>query len=219
MKSSTLYFLQQLEKNNNRPWFNEHKNWYTEAHEDVISFVEELISEISKFDQDIEKVDAKKSLFRIYRDTRFSLNKQPYKTNFGATLRFGKTSKKAGYYLHIEPRKSFIGGGLYMPDSENLKRIRKEITTEKETFIGILENSNFRNYFRGLSVEGKLKRVPNGFDKEDPMAEYLKLKHFIVSHPVSDEALLDSNAAKNFAEIYRSIQPLNHFLNNALIVD
>ncbi len=213
MKSSTLQFLQKLEKNNNREWFNEHKNLYTEAQQDVISFVDELISEIGKFDEEILKIDAKKSIFRIYRDTRFSPNKQPYKNNFGASLGIGKGSQKAGYYLHIEPGKSFLAGGLYMPDSAVLKEIRKEISTEGGDFLNILNEKKFRNHFRGLSVEGKLKRVPNGFEKDDPMAEFLKLKHFIVSHPVSNEELLDENSAKKFAEIYKSIKPLNDFLN------
>lgn len=213
MKPSTLQFLRNLEKNNTREWFNENKNLYTEAHEDVVGFVENLIEQISEFDEEIEKLDAKKSIFRIYRDTRFSKDKSPYKTNFGANLGIGKGSSKAGYYLHIEPGKSFLAGGIYVPESSVLKEIRKEISMNGAEFQKILEAEDFRNNFRGLSVEGKLQRVPQGFEKENPMAEYLKLKHFVVSHPVSDAELSDKNAAKNFAKIYKSIQPLNDFLN------
>ncbi|MBP7273959.1 MAG: DUF2461 domain-containing protein [Saprospiraceae bacterium] len=104
MKKSTLSFLKELEKNNDREWFAEHKNLYTAAREDVISFVEKLKDEMTEFDKDIWKVDAQKALFRIYRDTRFSQNKAPYKTNFGANLAY----KNAGYYLHIQPEKSFL---------------------------------------------------------------------------------------------------------------
>lgn len=213
MQSSTLQFLRTLEKNNNREWFNENKTTYQEAQQDVISFVEKLIEEMGVFDEEIGKADAKKSLFRIYRDTRFSKDKSPYKTNFGASLGMGKGSQKAGYYLHIEPGKSFLAGGIYMPESSVLKEIRKEISAFGEEFLTIVEKDEFRNYFRGLSVEDKLKKVPQGFEKDDKMAEFLKLKHYIVTHPVSDEQLLNENAAKEFAKIYKAMKPLNDFLN------
>jgi uncharacterized protein (TIGR02453 family) len=213
MQSSTLQFLRTLEKNNNREWFNENKTTYQEAQQDVVSFVEKLIEEMVVFDEEIGKADAKKSLFRIYRDTRFSKDKSPYKTNFGASLGMGKGSQKAGYYLHIEPGKSFLAGGIYMPESSVLKEIRKEISAFGEEFLTIVEKDEFRNYFRGLSVEDKLKKVPQGFEKDDKMAEFLKLKHYIVTHPVSDEQLLNENAAKEFAKIYKAMKPLNDFLN------
>lgn len=213
MQSSTLQFLRTLEKNNNREWFNENKTTYQEAQQDVVSFVEKLIEEMVVFDEEIGKADAKKSLFRIYRDTRFSKDKSPYKTYFGASLGMGKGSQKAGYYLHIEPGKSFLAGGIYMPESSVLKEIRKEISAFGEEFLAIVEKDEFRNYFRGLSVEDKLKKVPQGFEKDDKMAEFLKLKHYIVTHPVSDEQLLNENAAKEFAKIYKAMKPLNDFLN------
>ncbi|QOW10208.1 DUF2461 domain-containing protein [Kaistella flava (ex Peng et al. 2021)] len=212
IENSTLQFLKTLEKNNNREWFNEHKDVYLKAKEDVEVFVEDLIHEISKFDDEILKIDPKKAIFRIYRDIRFSKNKIPYKTHFGASLGMGKGNKISGYYLHIEPGKSFLAGGVYQPEPSVLKEIRKEIAANSEDFLKILENNDFRNNFRGLSVENKLQRVPTGFEKDHPMAEYLKLKSFIVSHPVSDEQLLDKNAATNFAKILESIKPLNEFL-------
>ena len=213
MQPTTLQFLKNLTKNNNRDWFNENKTKYQEAQQDVVSLVENLIAEMSAFDEEIGKLDAKKSLFRIYRDTRFSKDKSPYKTNFGASLGMRKGSKTSGYYLHIEPGKSFLAGGVYMPESSVLKEIRKEISAFGEEFLAIVEKDEFRNYFRGLSVEDKLKKVPQGFEKDDKMAEFLKLKHYIVTHPVSDEQLLNENAAKEFAKIYKAMKPLNDFLN------
>lgn len=217
IESTTLNFLRNLTKNNNREWFAEHKEKYISAQENVISFVENLIENIGKFDGEILKTDAKKSVFRIYRDVRFSKDKSPYKTNFGAGVGMGKGNKISGYYLHIEPGKSFLAGGVYQPEPSVLKEIRKEISMNGKDFLKILEQKEFRHNFRGLSVEGKLKRVPTGFDKEDPMAEYLKLKNFIVIHPISDEALMNSDAAKNFAKIYQSIKPLNDFLSAPFI--
>ena len=212
MQSSTLQFLRNLEKNNNREWFNENKTLYQEAQQDVISFVEKLMEEMADFDEEIGKLEAKKSVFRIYRDTRFSKDKTPYKTNFGAGLGMGKGNKISGYYLHIEPGKSFLAGGVYKPEPTVLKTIRQEISAFGDEFKAILEQDEFRNYFRGLSVEDKLKKVPQGFEKDDKMAEYLKLKHFVVMHPISDEQLLAENAAKEFANIYKAIKPLNDFL-------
>ncbi|MDR2206468.1 MAG: DUF2461 domain-containing protein [Flavobacteriaceae bacterium] len=212
MKNTTLQFLKKLEKNNNRDWFNENKKLYIEAHGDVINFVEILIEKISKFDEAIGKMDAKKSMFRIYRDTRFSKDKSPYKTNFGVNLGIGKGGKTAGYYLHIEPEKSFLAGGVYMPEPGNLKAIRKEISLFGDEFLKILNHKNFKKYFSKMDENDKLKKIPQGFESNDPMAEYLKLKHFTVSYPVSDEELLSETAAENFAEIFKSIKPLNDFL-------
>ena len=212
MQSSTLQFLRNLEKNNNREWFNENKTLYQEAQQDVISFVEKLMEEMADFDEEMGKLEAKKSVFRIYRDTRFSKDKTPYKTNFGAGLGMGKGNKVSGYYLHIEPGKSFLAGGVYKPEPSVLKTIRQEISAFGDEFKAILEQDEFRNYFRGLSVEDKLKKVPQGFEKDDKMAEYLKLKHFIVTHPISDEQLLSENAVKEFTKIFKAMKPLNDFL-------
>ena len=217
LKNSTLLFLKDLHKNNNREWFNENKDRYRAAHTNVADFVEVLIEEIGKFDEEILKIDAKKALFRIYRDVRFSKDKSLYKTNFGAGLGMGKSNRISGYYLHIEPGKSFLAGGVYQPDTSVLKEIRKEISINSKEFLSILQQDEFRNNFRGLSVEQKLQRVPAGFEKDDPMAEFLKLKNFIVVHPVSNEALMKEDAAKNFAQIFKSIKPLNDFLSAPFI--
>lgn len=210
--SSTLKFLKNLTKNNNRDWFNENKGLYLSAQQNIISFTENLIEEISYFDEEILKIDPKKAVFRIYRDIRFSKDKIPYKTHFGAGLGMGKGSRISGYYLHIEPGKSFLAGGIYQPESSVLKEIRKEVSMNSAEFLKILDEKSFRNNFRGLSVESKLKRVPNDFEKDDPMAEFLKLKNYIVSHPISDDDLQDENAVQHFAQIFRSLKPLNDFL-------
>lgn len=217
MQPSTLQFLQHLTQNNNRDWFNENKATYQEAQQDVVSLVENLITEMSAFDEEMEKLDAKKSLFRIYRDTRFSKDKSPYKTNFGASLGMGKGSQASGYYLHIEPDKSFLAGGVYMPDSTVLKEIRKEISAYGNEFLEILNAKDFKKYFGELSQEDKLQKVPQGFEKDDKMAEFLKLKSFVVIYNIQDEELIDENAAKNFAKVYKAMKPLNDFLKAPFI--
>lgn len=206
-------FLRQLAENNNREWFTENKNLYTESQENIVAFLEDLIAEMSEFDSELGKIDAKKSLFRIYRDTRFSKDKTPYKTNIGASLGMGKGSQKGGYYLHLEPGKSFIAGGIYMPESSVLKTLRKEISMYGKEFLNILNNKEFKKYFPELDQDDKLKKVPQGFEKEDPMAEYLKLKSFIVVYNLSDKEISDKSASKNLAKIFKVMKPLNDFLN------
>ncbi len=216
MQNSTFQFLSQLALNNNREWFNDNKNLYLDAQNNVIDFVENLIQEIGKFNEEVLKLDAKKSLFRIYRDTRFSKDKSPYKTNFGASLGIGKGSQKAGYYLHIEPGKSFIGAGIYQPDAETLKKIRKEISFSGNEFLSVINKKTFKANFLKLHDEDRLKKIPQGFEKDDPMAEYLKLKNFIVIKNLTDKEITDKNAVKNLASYFKSTQPFNDFLNSAV---
>lgn len=210
-------FLKKLNKNNNREWFTENKNLYTESQQNVIAFLEDLLKEMSDFDEELAKIDAKKSLFRIYRDTRFSKDKIPYKTNFGASLGMGKGSQKGGYYLHLEPGKSFIAGGIYMPESSVLKELRKEISLYGNEFLAILNHKEFKKHFPELDQDDKLKKIPQGFEKEDPMAEFLKLKNFIVVYYLKDEEILNKDAAKNLAKVFRLMKPLNDFLNTPFL--
>lgn len=209
----TFDFLNKLAKNNNRDWFNENKSLYTDSQQNVIEFLEELIQEMSGFDEELSKIDAKKSLFRIYRDTRFSKDKSPYKTNFGASLGMGKGSQKGGYYLHLEPGKSFIAGGIYMPESAVLKTVRKEISLYGDDFLKIINNKDFKKYFPEMDQDDKLVKVPQGFEKDDPMAEYLKLKSFIVVYYLKDDEVMDKNAIKNITKIFKIMKPMNDFLN------
>lgn len=217
MKKETIQFLSNLRKHNNRDWFQENKTLYLDACEDVINFVEELKTQISAFDKDILKVDAKKALFRIYRDIRFSKDKSPYKTNFGVNLGIKNGGKNAGYYLHLEPGKSFLAGGIYLPESGDLKKIRSEIDAYGKEFLQIVNRDSFKKTFGGLSEEFKLKKVPHGYEKEHPMAEFLKLKSFVVQYSLTDKELFEKEAAKKFSAIYQEIKPLNDFLETAIL--
>ncbi|MBV8328393.1 DUF2461 domain-containing protein [Chryseobacterium sp.] len=219
IQPETFTFLKKLTKNNNREWFNEHKDLYTESQGNVISFLEDLIREMADFEEELARTDAKKALFRIYRDTRFSKDKTPYKTNFGASLGMGKGSQKGGYYLHMEPGKSFMAGGIYMPESSVLKEVRKEISLYGADFMKVLHHKEFKKYFPELDQSDKLKKVPQGFEKEDPMAEYLKLKNFIILHPLKDEEVLNKDAVKNLTKVFRIMKPFNDFLNTPFRVE
>lgn len=209
---TTLDFLRQLAQNNQRDWFLEHKNWYEEARQEVISFTEKLISEMQQFDSRMQRVEAEKSLYRIYRDTRFSSDKSPYKTHFGVRLGGGAKHYEARYYLHIQPNDCFLAGGIYMPEKEVLKSIRKRISEEATTFQNLISEPMFKKYFKDFREDNKLTRIPADFDKNHPMAEYLKLKDFVAICPIAEKQLLDKNAPKDFAKIYKTLKPLNDFL-------
>lgn len=216
ISSKVFDFLKLIEKNNNREWFNDNKDLFLEAQSNLQNFTEELIAEMGKFDETILKLDAKRSLLRIYRDTRFSKDKTPYKTYFGVSLGMGKINTKAGFYLHVEPGKSFLGSGIYLPDSPVLKEIRKEISLFKDDFLKAIEDKDFKKYYTELDQEHKLKNVPQGFEKEDPMGEYLKLKSFIGVHNMTNRDLMEKNTVKNISKIFEAAKPLNDFLDTSI---
>ena len=213
VSESTIQFLKDLKTNNNREWFLDNKKRYETVKKEYYQLTADFLDSMKPLDPALELLEVKNCVFRINRDIRFSKDKSPYKTNFGVGLGMGKGNKISGYYLHIEPGKSFLAGGVYQPEPSVLKEIRKEISMNAKEFQEILQQDDFRNNFRGLSVEGKLQRVPNGFEKDDSMAEFLKLKNFIVVHPISDDALMGENATKNIAKIFKSMKPLNDFLS------
>lgn len=211
---STFDFLKNLEKNNNRDWFNENKEKYVEANQNVLDFVTELLEKMGSFDESILKLDPKKTLFRIYRDTRFSKDKSPYKTNFGASINgIGKKDGGAGYYLHISPNECFLAAGVYMCDPIQLKKIRQEISGNAEEFNEIIKDKNFKNFEFN---QEKLVRVPQGFEKEDPMAEFLKMKHLVVSINLKDEDLMKDEAVNNCNTEFKKMSKLVNFLNETM---
>ena len=220
LKPSTLQFLKSLTKNNNKVWFDAHRNQYTEARSDFENFVAVLIKKTAAFDGDIKDLQPKDCMFRINRDIRFSKNKTPYKTNLAASLdRGGKKSIYAGYYFHAEPgNKSFIAGGIWMPMAPELKKIRQEIDYCFNEFKSIIENKAFITDYKQLehTPDIKLTNLPRGYDKENPAAEYLKLKSLIASKALSDEEVTSSALTAKTIKAFKAIMPLIKFINKAL---
>lgn len=212
-----LNFLKQLSKNNNKEWFDLNKNSYLQAKETFESIVQPTITAISKFDKQIDvNLEAKKCTFRIYKDVRFSKDKSPYKTNMGASINpGGKKSLLAGYYLHIEPGKSFLAGGVYMPEPEVLQAIRQEIDYNGDALLKILTATSFKKYFKGIDEDGKLKTVPKGYDKEHKHLELLKNKHFILLYNLKDSQILDNNFVKEISLVYKAMIPFLDYLRQA----
>ena len=146
---NAFQFLIDLKFNNNRPWFNDNKERYLIAKNDFYLFVEELIVLLKNQDKSIDVNSAKECVFRIYRDARFSKNKEPYKTNFGAFIsKGGKKSPYAGYYIHFEPDNSFMGGGIYQPTPILLKSIRTQIFENCNEYQEILDQKDFKKQFQ-----------------------------------------------------------------------
>ena len=213
-------FLEQLEKNNHKVWFDEHRSMYTVAKEEMAQWVQCIIDELSVYDASIAHLQAKDCLFRINRDVRFSKNKSPYKTNMGAYLnRAGKKSNLAGYYIHCEPKKSFLAGGVWMPEAANLKKIRQEIDYNFKSFSDILSKSSFKKNFMGLdmSPDMSLVHVPRGYEKDNPAADYLKLKSFVATKSVTEAEICSADSIKKVAQTLSHLLPLVDFLNEALL--
>jgi len=217
LHKSTIDFLKKLKKNNNRDWFNANKKLYEDARYDFEVFVFELIQKIAEFDETVSGLEPKDCMFRIYKDVRFSKDKTPYKTNFGAAInKGGRKLSIGGYYLHISPDEYFLGSGLYMPSPEKLLAVRNSIAAKSAKFKSIVESKEFKKNFGKLWGGDTLKTVPKGFDKEHPMAEYLKLKSFICDHVVKEDKALSKNYGDYIAKIFKTAKPFNDFLNDAI---
>jgi uncharacterized protein (TIGR02453 family) len=212
-----IKFLSELNDNNNREWFDTQKLRYLKLKDEFEVFVEALIQEFGKIDKETKGLQAKKCIFRIYRDVRFSGDKSPYKINFGAELsKGGRRSQYASYYIHIEPGECFIGGGLYMPEPPVLKAVRNEIYQNIDEFKEIINAPNFLKYFEELADYGKLQNIPKGFPKDFPEADLLKHKHFTAGHHVKDNFVSSPDYFKRIIECFTALNPMNRFLNAAI---
>lgn len=211
-------FLKQLAKNNNKEWFDANRKTYETAKSEFESVLKEVVAKSAVFDKDLASIDVRKSMFRINRDIRFSKDKSPYKLNMGATLNpGGKKEMGAGYYIHVQPGKSFLAGGCYMPPPEILAAIRQEIDYNTKEFKAILTAKDFKTYFKELSDEGdKLKTAPKGYPKDHPELSLLQHKHFIVVHDLKDEQLMDKNFPAYAAKVFKAMYPLNLFLRRCM---
>lgn len=220
LQQSTLKFLKSLSKNNNKFWFDAHRNQYIEAKKDFENFVSFLIKKTAQFDGDVKDLQVKDCVFRINRDIRFSKDKTPYKINMGASInRGGKKSIYAGYYFHAEPGgKSFAGGGLWMPMAPELKKIRQEIDYNLDEFKSIIANKSFIAEYKQLesSPDVKLNNLPRGYDKENPAGEYLKFKSLIATKPLTDEELTNNKLAEKIIKAFKALTPLIKFINKAI---
>ncbi len=212
-------FLTRLQRNNNREWFNAHKAEYKELEKEYHTFVEKLILGISSFDPTVKNLTVKDCTYRIYRDTRFSKDKTPYKTHIGTYIcPGGKKSGNAGYYFHIEPHgegllgNSLLSVGLYMPDKQALQSVREDIAYKGDEFLATLKKATGFH----LDISNSLTRVPAGFSADNPYAEYLKLKDVNVMKSLDNAFLLKPDLLEKLVKNFQKTVDFNNFLNRAV---
>ena len=214
---SILSFLKTLAQNNNRDWFNAHKNRYKEALEIFRGFAAEMLEGISTFDPSVGNLEPRDTIFRIYKDVRFSKDKDPYKTHFGCWMaKGGRKSTDAGYYFHLESGKSFMAAGVWMPPKEQLKLIRQEILYNPDSFLKLINTSAMDEHYERGGKEDMLKKGPVGFPKDFSHMEELKYKHYIWSRSYSDSAIQSGSFVSSVVEDYKGLFPLVTYLNHAM---
>ena len=211
-----LQFLQELSENNNREWFNDNRKRYHENRDKIIFLTDVLINEIKKFDPEIAGTNPKDCMFRIFRDVRFSKNKQPYKTNFGSFIaRGGRKSIYPGYYFHIEPNQSFAGGGVYMPQAEPLKAIRNFMAEHAPDFKEIINEDGFKKTFPEM-YDHQLKIAPKGFPKDHEFIDLLKYKSFAFTNRMENKIIKGDNFIEHTVQTFKQLHKINTFLYEAL---
>jgi uncharacterized protein (TIGR02453 family) len=212
-----LDFLSELEQNNRRDWFEEHRPAYEAARERFETFVNEVIDRFRAV-EDLGPISARDCTMRIYRDVRFSKDKSPYRANMGASIaRGGRHSARLPYYLHLAPHDgSFLAGGLYMPAPEQLTRFRDLIAENAAPFKRIVSDERFCAYFGEVGGE-RLKRAPAGFAPDHPDIELLRLKQILVDHPLSDADLASEDIAGQVVAGFTLMKPLIDYLNETVV--
>jgi len=210
--AALLKFLGELKKNNSKEWFDANRKTYESLRKDWIVLVDEIIAGIAAFDPEIATIKAKDCIFRINKDIRFSKDKSPYKTNFGASINIGgKKEFLRGYYFHLAPDEIFIAGGTYMPSAPALAAIRQEIDYNFDEFRLLVEDKKIVKRFGTLDGE-KLSRPPKGYDAENPAIEYLKLKSLVLVQHLKQEELKPNSILKTILPSFEMMKPFNDFL-------
>ena len=213
LQPATLQFIEKLSKNNNKVWFDKNRDAYAEAKEDFEVFVTQMLEKAAKLDPAFREQKAKDCIFRIFRDVRFGKDKTPYKSHFGAFFsRGGRKYPGAGFYIHIEPGKSFVGGGLWMPEGPLLKGVRQEIDYNFAEFKKIIGSAKFKKLFSKIDGE-QLKTLPQGYTADNPAIEYLKMKSYTVGTKVTDKDVIAKAFVAKCTEIFTVMSPFVNFLN------
>jgi uncharacterized protein (TIGR02453 family) len=214
---SGFNFLQKLKKNNHRDWFNAHKTVYQQELELVEQFAEALLRELNRHDE-IETLSGKKSLHRIYRDIRFSSDKTPYKSNWSGNFKRATKFRRGGYYFHLEPGNSYIAGGFWGPNAQDLKRVRDDIAFDATTLRKILKSKTFMATFGALHGE-QLKTAPKGFEAGHEAIDLLRYKQFLLIRRFSDKEVLSDSFLKEANQTFKNMRPFLDYMSEVLTTD
>ena len=219
LSKDSLQFLDDLKANNNRDWFLDNKKRYEVFKKDYHQLITDFLNAMKPLDPTLEMLEVKNCSFRINRDIRFSKDKSPYKDHLGIWLSSGsKGMNRSGYYIHIARSGSFIAGGFYCPEAEDLKKVRKEIAYFYEDLEEILDNTDFKKEFRDFdrNETNTLKNPPKGYEKDHPAIEFLKLKSFETSQKFDIEEITKKDFVSKMIQKLIVLKPLNDFINRAL---
>jgi uncharacterized protein (TIGR02453 family) len=217
IQPSTLRFLKDLAKNNNRAWFTDHKDQYLAAQSNMMAFIDQLILMMNKHDE-LETESGKKSLFRIYNDVRFSKDKSPYNPRFAFSLKRATKLKRGGYYMNIKPGNCFLACGFFAPNADDLKRIRQDIDYNYPEWNSILQSKSIKSTFGALQGDTVLT-APRGYTTDHEAIALLRHKQFIVRHHFTDDEVISPDFLKQVNTMYKNVRPYFDYMSSVLTTD
>lgn len=214
MNEEILDFLKKLKNNNNRDWFNVHKSIYQEINQQAKAFFEEIKVGLQQ-DDEIEKL----KMYRIYRDVRFSKDKTPYNPHFAGSFTRNGKKLRGGYYLRIRPEESFLAGGFWQPDKEDLFRIRKEFEISDREIRELISAPDFKRYFGGKLTGKELKTAPKGFQKDHPSIDLIRKKGFIAVRSFTDIEVVSPGFKSEVLDSFKALRPYFNYMSEVLTTD
>lgn len=217
IKTESFDFLKKIAKNNDREWFAANKDLYAAAHENIIDFAGALLGEMNKHDQ-IETASGKQSLYRIYKDVRFSKEKVPYNDYWSGSFRRATKKLRGGYYFHLQPGGSFIAGGFWGPNTEDMQRLRQDMDANPQEWRKLFADKKLVATFGGVTGE-RLLTAPRGYSVDNPAIEQLRYKQFILKHTFTDDEVLSHDFAKNASDHFKKMRPFLNFMSDVLTTD
>ena len=217
IKKESIDFLKALSRNNNRDWFNQHKDKYIEAHNNIIAFADALLFEMNKHDK-FETSSGKESLFRIYKDVRFSKDKTPYNTHWHGSFKRATQKLRGGYYFNINPGGSFLAGGFWGPEPKDMKRIRQDIDLNYETWEKLLADKTLIKTF-GKMTGDQLSSAPRGYARDHPAIDLLRYKQFIFKYPFTNAEVSSPGFYKMANDVFKKMRPFLNYASEVLTTD
>jgi uncharacterized protein (TIGR02453 family) len=217
IKKDSIDFLKDLSKNNNRDWFNNYKDRYIEAHSNIIAFADALLVEMNKHDK-IETASGKNSVFRIYKDVRFSKDKTPYNTHWSGTFKRATKKLRGGYYFRIEPGNSRLVGGFFGPESNDMKRIRQDIDENYDAWEKLLADKTLVKTF-GKMIGEQVSTAPRGYAKDHPAIDLLRHKQFLLKYEFTDQEVTGPDFLHSANNVFKKMRPFLNFMSEVLTTD
>ncbi|MDP4129830.1 MAG: DUF2461 domain-containing protein [Bacteroidota bacterium] len=217
IKKESLDFLKTLSKNNNRDWFNNHKDRYLEARDNIIAFTDALLAEMNRHDR-LETSSGKDALFRIYKDVRFSKDKTPYNTHWSGAFKRATRKLRGGYYFNIKPGSTFLAGGFWGPEPNDMKRIRQDIDLNYKDWRKLLAGKSLFNTFGEMSGE-QLSSAPRGYAKDHPAIDLLRYKQFILKVEFSDKEVVSPRFLYTVNDVFKKMRPFLNYVSEVLTTD